>query len=215
MSIITSRLLTSLLPLTILVGCASKEHGTKGPVPGSGIAEYRQVADDALKTLDQAMGALDQVSAQTNTLSPKVLTAFSEAVDRLDVDSITIRARGQAMQARGEAYFQQWHENLAKMQDPAVRQLAEQHRPELEKCFANIKQRTQEAREAFKPFLSGLHKLLITLENDPAAIKTDAARAMLKTLKENGNQVQKGIVSVKEELNKAKMLITPGVTGKG
>jgi hypothetical protein len=208
------RFVSLFLPLALLVGCASKDAANKTPPPGSGIAEYRRIADDALKGLGAALAALDKVSAQTSNTPPKVVDAFSEAVERLEVESITIRARGQAMQARGDAYFQQWHENLARIKDPAIRELARQHKPELEKCFANIKQYSLQAREAFNPFLAGLRKLRVTLETNPNALQAQSTREMIQSLKENGLQVQHAINSVKQELKNARLLITPGAAAK-
>ncbi len=207
-------LLLVALTLVMMAGCATKDSASKAPVPGSGIAEYRQIADDALQTLDGALQALAGVQAQTNRCPPRVLKSFSEAVERLDVNSIRIRARSQAMQARGEAYFQQWHENLARMKDPEVRKLAEQHRTELEKSFANIKQYSHQARATFQPFLSGLRQLRVKLENDPATVQAESTRAIMQNLGASGQRVRQAIVSVKEELNNAKRLITPGATAK-
>jgi hypothetical protein len=146
-----------------LIGCATRDAVSNAPRPGDGIAEYRQIVDEGLKAMGAALASLDRVSTQTNRCSARVLAVFSKEVERLEVDSLRVRARSQAMQARGEAYFEHWHETLARVEDPRVRELAAQHRPQLQQSFANIKLASETTRDVFKPFLAGLRRLQTAL----------------------------------------------------
>jgi hypothetical protein len=195
--------------VTTLVGCATHDAARRAPRPGDGIAEYQQIVDDALQAMGTALRSLDRVSAQPDRCSPKVLAAFSKEVERLEVESMQVRARSQAMQARGDAYFENWHENLARMKDPRVRERAEKHRPQLQQHFANLKLASDNAREAFKPFLSGLRRLQSALENDPGTVKTEATKDLIQSTRARGQQVKQGIVAVGEELTAMSSLLTP------
>src|SRR5262249_14884610 len=142
---------------------------------GSGIAEYREVVGKAQNAVQAALTSLAAVGAQSNRSSLEVLTNFSAEVQRLQVGSIQMRARSEAIQARGDAYFEHWNQNLARVKDPEVRALAQQNRPRLQQSFGEIKRLTLEGREAFKPFLSELRHLRTALERDPASLSsTDA-----------------------------------------
>ena len=80
----------------------------------------------------QTLRALDEISVQANRDPRPAYEAFAKAVHRLEVDSIKVRARTQAMRARGDAYFEHWEEYLAGVKNEQVRQLAEEHRPRVE-----------------------------------------------------------------------------------
>jgi hypothetical protein len=195
--------------VTALAGCATPDDASQPPRPQDGIAEYRQIVKDAHEAMGAALRSLDQVSAQTDRCPPKVLAAFSKDLERLEVESIQVRARSQAMLARGDAYFENWHENLARVENPKVRELAQQRRPEFQRSFANIKRNSDTTREAFKLFLSGLRRLQTTLEIDSASVGADATKDLIHVTKERGRQVEQGIAAVGDELKAMALMLTP------
>src|SRR5262249_46319033 len=99
-------------------GCASTETRGEGPRARDGIAEYRQVAVDAKRAMRGALSSLASLSGRSNECAPGVLSAFSAQMQRFEVESIPLRSRAQALEARGNAYFQQWEEHLARVKDP-------------------------------------------------------------------------------------------------
>ena len=207
------RLLALTLAAAVLVaGCASKDHTnqtTQSPRSGTGIAEYRQVATNAQAAVRAALASLATVSAQTNRCGPDVLSAFSAEVRRLQVESIQLRARSEAMQARGDAYFDHWHERLARIQDPEVRSLAQQNRTQLQQSFAQIKQLSQSGREAFKPFVSGLRQLRNALEHDPASLSGANIQSTISSTREQGQRVEQCLAGIERELDSMSAVITP------
>ncbi len=195
--------------VTTLVGCATKDATAKAPQPKNGIAEYRQIVDESSKEIQTALRALDQVSAQTKTCPPKVITAFAKEAQRLQVDSIKVRSRTQALQARGDAYFENWHENMVRLKDPKIRALAEQHRPELQQNFEKIKVASKQTGDAFRPFLAGLRKLSGELENDPSAVGAEVNRELIRSTGEKGREVLQSLANVRQELDAMTAIITP------
>jgi hypothetical protein len=195
--------------LLLLAGCASKQTAPAQGKPGDGIAEYRQIAVDAERALGEALGALASVQAESNVCSPPVLAAFSTEVQQVQVESLQIRARSQAMQARGDAYFAHWHENLTTVADPQVRARIESRRPQLEESFRRIKALSQEGREAFQPFLADLRPLRNRLEKDPASLGTDTVQELVRRAAENGRRVQNRIAGVARELDSMRAMLFP------
>jgi hypothetical protein len=200
------------LLVTYSVGCATKDASGSSPKPRHGIVEYRRIAIDSLKAVDRVLHSLDTVAAQKDLCPPKVLAAFSRELERLQVDSIQLRARSKAMQARGDAYFDNWEENLARMKDARIRALAEQHHLRLQQDFATIKLNSQKVSEAFKPFLSGLRKIQSRLENDPAAVNTEVGKDLVRTTRQDGQQVEQWITAIRNELDAMAALVTPAKT---
>jgi hypothetical protein len=193
-------------------GCATKGVAGSPPKPRHGIIEYRRVATDSLKAVDRALHSLDSVATQTELCPPRVLASFSRELERLEIDSIQLRARSKAMQARGDAYFANWEENLARMKDARIRAFAEQHHLTLQQNFATIKLNSQKVSEAFKPFLSGLRKIQGRLENDPAAMNTGVGRDLIRATRQDGQQVEHWIIEIRNELDSMAALLTPAKT---
>jgi len=125
------------------------------------------------------------------------------------VESTQVRERSQAIQARGDAYFERWHENMAQVKDHAVRAAAEARRPQLEESFRHIKALSQEAREAFNPFLTALRQLRNALEKDPTCIGTAATRDRIKEAMDQGQHAERCVDGIKRELDTMKAMLVP------
>jgi hypothetical protein len=193
-----------------LAGCAAHNGASRSARPGEGIAAYRGIVNQAQGAMQTALRALDRVGAETNRCPARTLASFSTEVERLEVDSLRLRARAQTMEARGAAYFENWHESLARVEDPRIRELATQHRAELRQRFASLQRNSDRTRASFKPFLDGLRELRRELENDPGAVARETTRDLIRATQARGQQVQQGIAGVGEELKAMAALLTPG-----
>jgi hypothetical protein len=192
-----------------MAGCATHDSSPPSPKPGEGVAQYRQLVQESLKAITTMVASLDRVGAQTNRCSARLVKAFSEEVQQLQAESIKVRSRSQAIQARGEAYFQDWEKNLASVKDPKRRELAERHHPELQQCFARIKLGSQKAGEAFRPFLAGLRRLQNALESDAGSIGMDSTRELIRATGEHGAQVEQALATIRKELEAMTAMLTP------
>jgi hypothetical protein len=206
-------LIVSALTALVLVGCATKEVNGDAPRPRNGIAEYQQIAADAEKSMRTALAAIERVSARTNSIAPGLATAYSEEVERLEIGSVQVRARSQAMQARGKAYFENWQENLAGVRDARVRALAQEHRADLERSFENIKLASQQTRQVFEQFLSGMRRLRTALENDSSTMAAESTKDLVQLTVKQGRQVEQGLAGIRHELQQMTVMLTPGKAG--
>jgi hypothetical protein len=198
-----------------LVGCAAQKPTNKLPRPGTGLAEYTQLVNGSQQGVKASMRALDAVDAQTPRCSPAVVSAFSTVVDRLAVESIKVRARSQVIQARGDAYFENWQANMDSMSDPKVRMQAELHRSELQQSFARIKSISQDIRSAFQGYLAGLRSLRSELENEGGVLAKDSIKQLIATTRQSGLRVEDGLDAIAKELKSmTAMLSPPDVTVK-
>jgi hypothetical protein len=195
---------------SLLGGCATKQLNDDTPKPGSGVAEYRQLTSEAVTAVRAALAALDKVSVASNPCPPKLVAAFASEVQRLHVDSLRIRARGQAIRARGDAYFADWSESISRIEDPQVRDRADRFHPELQQCFARLKLASQQAGAAFKPFLSGLRMLRVQLEKQPVTSEPGTTKDLLRTTRERGGEVLQQLDLINQELATMTQLLTHG-----
>lgn len=201
--------LASAAVAAVLLGCASTGTARKEPTLRQDFLEYRHLVVLAMNQMDATLRALDEVAVQANRDPRPAYAAFAKAVQRLEVGSIKVRARTEAMRARGKAYFEHWEDTLATARNEQVRKLAEEHRAELKTGFERIGEGTQQAREAFRPFLSDLQKLRAVLEAEPTLARIDAQKGLILAAKDKGRQVQQGLDRILAEMNSTSALLTP------
>jgi hypothetical protein len=185
-------------------GCATQKF--------SGVEEYKQLTKRGSAAVQNAIHSLEKVSVPAGRPSPKLIANFESDLQRLQVDSIQVRARTRAIRARGDAYFADWSENIAKINDPKVRAAAASSRPQLEAAFNQIKLASQKAGAAFDPFLSGLQKLRVELEVRPEAIASGADQELARNTIDHGKQVLVELARINSELQTITTLLTSGKT---
>jgi hypothetical protein len=201
------------LPLAALavawIGCASTETARKEPTLREDFLEYRQLVVLAMSQMDAALRSLDEVAVQANGNPGRAYKSFAQAVQRLEVDSIKVRERTQAMRARGDAYFEHWEKYLAAVEDAGVRQRSEEHHTELKAYFEEVRQASQQVREVFRPFLSDLQKLRAVLEAEPTLAGIDSQKNLILAAKDKGRQVQQGLDRILAGMNSITALLRP------
>jgi hypothetical protein len=207
--------LTALLLAALVAGlssCASPQQTAGTPRPGNGISEFQHLTRQSHHAVQRALDALDEVSRPSDGCSPKMLARFSKEIHRLETGSIRIRARAQAMRERGEAYFQNWHANLARIPDPAIRALADLRRPELQQHFNQATLLAQDTRASFQLFLAGLRNIRNALEKDLHALQTEPNQDRVRATREHGHNVERGLAAIDQEFQDMRTLVTPKKT---
>jgi len=194
--------------LGLFAGCATQERTTSTSRPGSGVHEYRQLTSESATAVLTALSWLERVSAQTGRCPPKTVSGFAKQVEQLQVNSIRVRARAQAIRARGEAYFEAWTKNSNDM-GAAPPRPAPERLPQIKESFTRIKLASQEAGESFRPFFGGLRNLRAELEADPSVIETEKARTMIRTTRERGLLVLQKLGVLEDELQALLPLLAP------
>jgi hypothetical protein len=204
-----------LLPMLVVAAgssaCAARHFRPAASQTKSGVAEYREVVVFSITAIKATLDSMDQLTIQPDTRSFK---AFAESVHRLEVDSIEVRARTRAMEARGDAYFAQWQEQLTRMNDDAARQRAEEHRDELKRSFDQILLSVRLTRQAFDFFLAGLHHLRAKLESNPDLASVNSTRALFTSTERSGHEVQEGLADILAELNSISLQLAPPKTNE-
>ena len=191
-----------------LASCATSPSEQASSRARNGLAEFREMVAFAMTSMEKTMGSLDQLTIHTNR---KSFEAFANNVNRLDVDSIQVRARAKAMEARGDAYFEEWRLRLAQMDDGSARKLGEERREELKQSFDQIFQTARQTRQTFNSFLTGLHHIRARLEQDPGVENVNSARTLIASTQKSGYQVQAGLAEILAELNSISARVTsPG-----
>jgi hypothetical protein len=113
------------------------------------------------------------------------------------------------MKAKGQAYFQQWEQEMTNVNSAEIRQLAEERKAKLQTSFDNIKNTTEPAREQFVAWLDHLKDLQKFLSQDITLSGVEAAKEPIAKAKTEGLAVQQSLEKVISELNTVVATITP------
>lgn len=194
----------------LLAGSSASAAGYKlADKVGVDIAEFRDEIVDIKKAVDTTMAALDKIVTQATVDPRKAFKTFDASVPKIDSAAAKAKKRGDDMRARGKQYFEKWEKDMAGVNDPEIRKLAEERKAKLQATFANIKTSVEPARDQFTAWLADLKDLQKYLSQDLTISGIDAAKDLIAKSKKQGMEVQLMIDKVIAELNTVVATITP------
>src|SRR5262249_31408889 len=138
-----------------------------------------------------------------------LVDAFSTQLQKMQVASIRIRARARAIQTRGDAFFQDWHDSLSRINDAQLRDRAQRFKPELQRSFTGLKLASKQAGDAYKNFSSGLFALQYGLETDPKKVQLTETQQLIQATRNHGQQVLQHLATIQVELQTMSDLLAP------
>ena len=114
---------------------------------GVSISEFRDEIVDVKNQVDATLASLDKVVAQATIDPRKAFKEFEKNVPRIDSAAARAKKRGTEMKEKGKEYFDKWEKELAAVNDPDIRKLAEERKSKLQAAFAKIKSSMEPARD--------------------------------------------------------------------
>ncbi len=196
----------ALLVLGFLAACATQKPATAPPKPGTGAEEYRRLTSESAAAILEALRRLEDVDAQATRCPPQIVSAFADQVERLQVESIKVRARAKAIEARGEAYLEAWTAGGQALSEAPPPPAAERM-PQVRESFARIKLASQETGQAYRQFFADLRRLRAELETDSGAIETAKTKDLIRSSREHGWQVLQKLGVLRHELYAIRSLL--------
>jgi len=176
---------------------------------GKGIAEFRDEIVDVKKAVDATMASLDKIVAQAATDPRKAFKEFDKNVPKIDSAAEKAKKRSADMKEKGKTYFEAWEKDMANVNDPNIRKLAEDRKMKLQETFDKIKTSLEPARDQFTTWLANLKDLQKYLSQDLTIGGIDAAKDLIMKSKKDGVDVQQTLDRVITELNSVVATITP------
>jgi hypothetical protein len=186
------------------------------PKPGSGIAEYRQIAREAHRSVAatvESLEALARPSADDSKPHPE-LARFDRALHDLELTSVKTRARAEAIIARGEAYFDEWKENLSATTNQSVMRAESQRYTRLLDHFARVRERSGEVRTEFRPFMMKLREFRATLDKPPGTAGRESSRVTIGLITASGRRVLEALNAVTKSLDEAEVELRASLATK-
>lgn len=199
----------------LLAGSSAGAAGYKlADKAGASIAEFRDEIVDVKKEVDATLASLDKIVAQATVDPRKAFKEFDKNVPRIDSAATKAKKRATEMKGRGKEYFDKWEKELASVNDPDIRKLAEERKVKLQAVFANIKNSMEPVRDEFNAWLASLKDLQKYLANDLTVGGIDAAKDLIAKSKSEGRAVQQNLDKVIAEMNTVVATITPAKVKK-
>lgn len=210
-----NRIQSYVLAGLLLAGANATAAGYKlADKVGKGIAECRDEVVDVKKAVDTAMAALDKIVAQAAVDPRKAFKEFDKSVPKIESAAAKARKRADEMREKGKEYFTTWEKELAEVNDPKIRELAQQRKEKLQSTFDNIKTHLTPAKEQFNTWLTNCKDLQKYLNQDLTIAGIDAAKDLFAKTKTDGMALQQTLDKVITELNSVVAAITPSKVEK-
>jgi hypothetical protein len=195
-------------------GCGTTAGYKQADKTGAGIAEFRDEIVKGKAAVDATMTSLGEIATTANTDPRKAFEKYSKDVTKLESAAAAARKRALEMQEQGQAYFKKWEAELAQVNNPEIRALAEQRKAKLQGTFDSIRKYSEPLKTQFAPWMSDLKDLQKYLSNDLTIAGVEMAKPLFTKSTEGGLEVQKLVDALVAELNTIAATITPAGAGK-
>jgi len=180
-------LLLTLVAISLVgVGCSSGYN--KGTKTSESIMSTADQLAAGREQIDKVNASLTNLSnAQPGQDLRPLYKDYSSNVDKLDSIAADVRKQADAMQSKGQAYFQEWEAEQAKINNEDIKTRSVQRRAEVEQAFSRINAKSQRLKDAYHPLMSDLKDIRTALNSDLtpggiAAIKPIADRVAKETV---------------------------------
>jgi len=200
--------LAAVMVSSLLSGCKTAGY-QRADKTGAGIANFRNEITKTKLAIDSTLKAMDQIALTANSNPRPAYEKYVKEVANLQACADKVRQSAQAMRENGQAYFDQWQEQLSQVKDENIRKLAEQRKAKLKEAFDEIREYTEPLKEQFEPWMSSLKDLQNYLANDMTVSGIAAAKGPFSKAKSQGQKVQKGMDDLIEALNDLAATLTP------
>lgn len=178
------------LALLTLVACQSAD---KGAATGTSITKAADQIELGMQQLDATVAALHDL---VDNPAPDLGTqrkAYEKNLSSLESTAETVSKMASTMEAKGQAYFMEWDQQLASIQNEDIRERSAERRKAIEASFSKLKEDYGQVKNAFQPLLANLRDIR-------TALKADLTLPGIASLKPVVKKVDKENDSVKKEL---------------
>ena len=192
----------------LVAGCSTTGY-QQAEKTGAGIDEFRAEVNKGKQAIDATMQSLGQIAATANTDPRAAFQQYKKDLANLESVTAKVRKSSLEMQAKGDAYFKQWQQQIAMVQNPDIRKLSEEQKAKMQATFDSIQLHTEPLKARFDPWLSDLRDLRTYLNNDLTVSGIGAARGLFEKTQSEGTEIQKSMDALVAELNNVSTVMTP------
>ena len=187
------------LPLVVsLAGLACQSSSAdKGASTGESITKAADQIDLGIQQIDATIAALHAITDSPGDLTAQ-RKAYEKALASLESTAEDVAETASAMRERGQAYFTQWDQQLATIQNEDIRERSAERREKIQENFKGLQADYDEAKEAFSPFLDNLRDIRTALQADATVSGIDALKPVVKKVDKDASSVTKELKDLVE-----------------
>ncbi len=205
---------TPAAPLSCLLFCgllaassalsARSQAAEAKPTVTMGLVQFDNEISTLRSHLSGTMAALADVKAAAgqNADLAKPYASFTRSFQALQFQTEKVRQYGMAVKARAKEHWEVWQKDLTAMQNPNLREKAQNRYTATSKQFDKIVERVETAKEAFAPLMADLNDINTYLKTD---LSKDAVSSLSGNIWKMGNaarSVDGKLADVSEEIGK-------------
>ena len=149
-------------------GCASTSYEKAGSASTT-LQKTAQDIDQGTKKIDAVMASLSGLVNHSGPDLKKQFKKFNSELDDLQALARDVSEETAAMQNERAAYFQQWDEDLARIENEEIRNRSTERKIAVAARFETVRANYAQVKTAFNPFLSDLEDIRRALSADLTA----------------------------------------------
>jgi phage shock protein A len=175
-------------------GCASDNYKESANTA----AELNQSSGMITKgnrLIDESLADLNDLVSNPNADLRKQYKRFDNAVNELGESAKDLASKAGEMKAQGADYFAKWDKESAQIQNEDIRGRSETRRNEVASRFNRMSEQYDQAKTAFRPFLSDLRDV-------QKFLSTDLTAGGLAAIRDTAAKATKDAVTIKESLGR-------------
>lgn len=164
--------------IAVIAGCASTGY-EKADATSTSLQKAAQRIDQSNLQIDTVLTNLSAlVNSPDENLKPQ-FAKFNTAMNHLESLAKNVRDDANDMQTEGAAYFSNWDEELAKINNENIRSRSADRKNAAAEQFDQVKAGYLHAKNDFTPFMSDLEDIRTALATDLTADGLNSIRSVV------------------------------------
>ncbi len=127
---------------------------------------------------------------------------YAAELAKMEEQAKVARDRVANMEAKGQAFFQAWEDQIQSIANPDIREQAHKRYAKRVKSYNKIIKAMTSARDELKPFMSDLNDIKKLLDSELSRESVKSAKNLTKQANWHGEDVVKSIKEVEAELDR-------------
>lgn len=187
--------------VALLAGCASSGY-KKADQASTSLQQAAQGLDNSLIPFDAALVALsDLVNNPGPNMAPQ-FRKYSSAVSALETQANITKGHATAMEEEGVAYFRNWNEELARIQNDSIRTRSLDRKIVVAAQFEEARASYVQTTAGFDPFLADLQDIRTVLATDLTSGGLNSVESLVRKSNTNSVPVRESLVTLSKELKR-------------
>lgn len=197
-------ILRALLCGLLVTASGPASRGQTAPAVVMGLAQFNNEISVLRSHLAGTMAALSEVKAAAgqNADLTKPYANFNRSFQTLQSQTDKVRQYGVAVKARAKEHWDVWQKELTAMQNPSLREKAQNRYTATSKQFDKIVERVETAKESFAPLMADLSDINTYLKTDLSKDAVASLSGNIWKMSNRAKDVDGKLGDVSDEISK-------------